>query len=319
MRRAEFWTVSGGGQYTGKPRPAVIVQDDHFDTDSVALCPFTTDPTDAPLFRLLIEPDARSPAPWPVVKAAEALRLSTIGPPDLGLQPDPDTWPASLGALPQLAQPGKRWLYGTGTSVLRVLAARAAGQPFGEVLRSRVFAPLGMGDTAFFTTATDQLATAYPSTPDGLVVWDQPDGIWSRPPAFGDGTAGLVSTVDDLLAFARMLLRGGAPVLAADAVCANDDRPADAGQEGIRQSRPGLLRRPVVGVLPGGARQWCLRLGRRLRLVVAGRPEPRPSSHRADPARVRFAGSAEGPPRHSGGRVRGARLSGLSNLSGLRS
>lgn len=57
MRRAEVWTVSGGGDYTGKPRPAVIVQDDHFDTDSVVLCPFTTDPTDAPLFRLLIEPD----------------------------------------------------------------------------------------------------------------------------------------------------------------------------------------------------------------------------------------------------------------------
>lgn len=57
MRRGEIWTVSGGGQCTGKPRPAVIVQDDHFDTDSVALCPFTTDPTDAPLFRLLVEPD----------------------------------------------------------------------------------------------------------------------------------------------------------------------------------------------------------------------------------------------------------------------
>lgn len=57
MRRGQIWTVSGGGQYTGKPRPAVIVQDDHFDTDSVALCPFTTDLTDAPLFRLIVEPD----------------------------------------------------------------------------------------------------------------------------------------------------------------------------------------------------------------------------------------------------------------------
>ena len=56
MRRAEIWTVSGGADYAGKPRPADIVQDDHFDTDSVTLCPFTTDPTDAPLFRLLIEP-----------------------------------------------------------------------------------------------------------------------------------------------------------------------------------------------------------------------------------------------------------------------
>jgi mRNA interferase MazF len=57
VRRAEIWTVSGGAEYTGKPRPAVIVQDDHFETDSITLCPFTTDPTDAPLFRLLIEPN----------------------------------------------------------------------------------------------------------------------------------------------------------------------------------------------------------------------------------------------------------------------
>ena len=56
MRRAEIWTVAGGADYTGKPRPALIVQDDHFDTDSVAICPFTTDPTEAPLFRLDITP-----------------------------------------------------------------------------------------------------------------------------------------------------------------------------------------------------------------------------------------------------------------------
>ena len=56
MRRAEVWTVSGGPDYAGKPRPAVIVQDDHFDTDSVTVCPFTTDPVEAPLFRLKIEP-----------------------------------------------------------------------------------------------------------------------------------------------------------------------------------------------------------------------------------------------------------------------
>ena len=55
MRRAEIWTVAGGSGYAGKPRPAVIIQDDRFDTDSVTICPFTTDPTDAPLFRLDIE------------------------------------------------------------------------------------------------------------------------------------------------------------------------------------------------------------------------------------------------------------------------
>lgn len=54
MRRAEIWTVAGGSGYAGKPRPAVIIQDDRFDTDSVTICPFSTDPTDAPLFRLNI-------------------------------------------------------------------------------------------------------------------------------------------------------------------------------------------------------------------------------------------------------------------------
>lgn len=55
MKRGEIWTVAEGVDYTGKPRPALIVQDDRFDTDSVTVCPFTTDPTEAPLIRLEIE------------------------------------------------------------------------------------------------------------------------------------------------------------------------------------------------------------------------------------------------------------------------
>ena len=58
MKRGEIWTVAGGRDYAGKPRPAVILQDDRFDaTDSITLCAFTTDPTDAPLFRLDVEPN----------------------------------------------------------------------------------------------------------------------------------------------------------------------------------------------------------------------------------------------------------------------
>jgi mRNA interferase MazF len=57
VKRGEIWTVAGGKDYAGKPRPAVILQDDRFDrTDSVTVCAFTTDPTDAPLFRLPVEP-----------------------------------------------------------------------------------------------------------------------------------------------------------------------------------------------------------------------------------------------------------------------
>ena len=58
MRRGDIWTVSGGKDYAGKPRPVVIVQDDSFDaTDSITVCAFTTDETDAPLFRLVVEPN----------------------------------------------------------------------------------------------------------------------------------------------------------------------------------------------------------------------------------------------------------------------
>lgn len=57
MRRGEIWTLAGGADYAGKPRPAVIVQDDAFDdTTSVTVCAFTTDPTEAALFRLVVEP-----------------------------------------------------------------------------------------------------------------------------------------------------------------------------------------------------------------------------------------------------------------------
>ena len=58
MIRGEIWTAAAGSDYVGKPRPVVILQDDRFDaTLSVTVCAFTTDPTEAPLFRLLVQPD----------------------------------------------------------------------------------------------------------------------------------------------------------------------------------------------------------------------------------------------------------------------
>jgi len=58
VRRGEIWTAAARSGYVGKPRPVVILQDDRFDaTDSVTVCAFTTDPTDAPLIRLRVEPD----------------------------------------------------------------------------------------------------------------------------------------------------------------------------------------------------------------------------------------------------------------------
>ena len=185
-------------------------------------------------FGMVMEMFAANP-PWPVVQAAG--ELGTIGPPDPDVPLDPDRWIAALGSLPLLAQPGQRWLYNTGAAVLGVLLARAAREPFPEVVRRRVTEPLGMGDTSFWTDHPQRLATAYQPTPDGLVVWDEPAGKWSRPPAFADGAAGLVSTADDLLAFARMLLGGGSPVLTAGQRPGDDHRPAHPGAEGIRRPR----------------------------------------------------------------------------------
>jgi len=57
VKRGEFWTAAGGKDYAGKPRLVVIVQDDRFDaTSSITVCPCTSDPTEAPLFRILVEP-----------------------------------------------------------------------------------------------------------------------------------------------------------------------------------------------------------------------------------------------------------------------
>jgi CubicO group peptidase (beta-lactamase class C family) len=177
-----------------------------------------------------------TPTPWPIVAAEEELNLATLGPPNPEVQPDPDTWIANLGRLPLLAQPGERWLYNTGASVLGVLLARATGESFPDVLATRIFEPLGMRDTGFWTAHTDRLATAYRPTPDGLIAWDQPEGVWNRPQAFADGAAGLVSTVDDLLAFASMLLGGGAPVLsneAARAMCTDQLTDAQKAHGGL--------------------------------------------------------------------------------------
>ncbi|HWD08402.1 MAG TPA: serine hydrolase domain-containing protein [Actinomycetota bacterium] len=158
-----------------------------------------------------------APEPWPAVQAARALQLAALDPPSPGTEPGAGTWIARFASLPLLFQPGERWCYNTGAQVLGVLLARAAGVPLDELLRTRLFEPLGMSGTAFWAKA-NLLPTAYAPGPGGLSVWDPPDGQWSRPPAFCDAAAGLVSTVDDLLAFARMLLRGGSPVLATAAV-----------------------------------------------------------------------------------------------------
>jgi len=203
--------------------------------------------------------------PWPVAVASEELHLATLGPPAPDVQPDPDTWIAGLGSLPLLCQPGERWLYNTGASVLGVLLARAAGEPLADVFETRIFAALGMHDTSFWTRETDRLATAYRPSPDGLVVVDEPNGSWSRPPMFADAASGLVSTVDDLLAFARMLLAGGGAVLSADHVRAMTSDQLTAAQKAAGGLGPDFFRGRSWGfcqaVSDSGAFGWDGGLG----------------------------------------------------------
>jgi CubicO group peptidase (beta-lactamase class C family) len=159
--------------------------------------------------------------PCPTNDAAEALQLGS-GPPQPSQPPEPDEWMRRFSTLPLMFQPGERWMYNTGAELLGVLIARASGKPFDVFLRERLFEPLGMKDTAFFVPPADigRFATSYRTDPEtgALHVNDEPTGQWSTPPAFPSGAAGLVSTASDYLAFAEMLLRGGAPILSRPSV-----------------------------------------------------------------------------------------------------
>lgn len=126
----------------------------------------------------------------------------------------PDELMRRYGSLPMIYQPGERWLYNAGTEILGVLIARVAGTTFGEFLRDRIFAPLGMKDTAFYVPKDKhhRFATTYARDPatQKLRVFDPPvTGKFSSPPVFENGSAGLVSTADDFNAFAQMMLNGG--------------------------------------------------------------------------------------------------------------
>ncbi len=158
--------------------------------------------------QMMAPPDA-----YPILKAANEQQIG-MGPPSPSTLPAPDEWIRRLGTLPLMHQPGEKWMYNTGSDVLGVLIARASGQPLETFLRERLFEPLGMKDTGFSVPAAslDRLATSYWTDPQSgqLVVYDEAKGgQWSRPPAFPSGAGGLVSTIDDYLAFGQMMLNQG--------------------------------------------------------------------------------------------------------------
>ncbi len=162
-------------------------------------------------FRLGFGAVMAPPGSYPIQRAMDEAGLAP-GPSLASLSPD--AWLARLAGLPLLHQPGEKWLYHTGSDILGVLVARAAGMSLGDFLQERIFAPLGMAYTAFSVPPAklDRLATCY-QTDAGtgrLAVYDQArGGRWARPPVFPSGGGGLVSTADDFLAFGRMMLQQG--------------------------------------------------------------------------------------------------------------
>jgi CubicO group peptidase (beta-lactamase class C family) len=153
------------------------------------------------------------PGKFPIQRAMDMLLLGQ-GPPQPSTPSAPDEWMRRLGTLPLMHQPGEMWMYNTGSDVLGVLIARASGQPLETFFRERIFEPLGMKDTGFSVPAAKlhRLAACYSTNPEtgALELYDDAvGGQWSRPPAFPSGAAGLVSTVDDYLAFGQMMLNKG--------------------------------------------------------------------------------------------------------------
>jgi CubicO group peptidase (beta-lactamase class C family) len=151
------------------------------------------------------------PERYPIQKAMVEAGLAP-GPRPLPFSPD--EFMTRVGRLPLMHQPGEQWMYHTGSDILGVLIARAAGMSLGDFLKERILGPLGMEDTAFSVPEAklDRLATCYQgdAATSRLAVFDEArGGLWARPPIFESGGGGLVSTADDYLAFGQMLLRYG--------------------------------------------------------------------------------------------------------------
>ncbi len=177
-----------------------------------------TVPADRPItlrdvltFRLGIGAVMAPPGRYPIQQAIAEAGLAP-GPNPIAFSPD--EWIRRFASLPLLHQPGEKWMYHTGSDLLGVLIARVAGMGLGDFLQERIFAPLGMTDTAFSVAEAklDRLATCYQieAATGRLAVYDEArGGRWARPPVFPSGGGGLVATADDFLAFGRMMLKRG--------------------------------------------------------------------------------------------------------------
>jgi CubicO group peptidase (beta-lactamase class C family) len=124
---------------------------------------------------------------------------------------DPDAWMKALAALPLSYPPGERFHYSHATDVLGFLIGRIAGMPFREFLMRRILGPLGMGDTDFWIPPEkrERAAVVYRQIEETGALEPVDFARRTAPPGFCGGGGGLVSTLDDYLRFARMLLNEG--------------------------------------------------------------------------------------------------------------
>ncbi len=154
------------------------------------------------------------PDTYPIQKLIREFQIGGDGPPLPSQSPSADEWLKRLGSLPWMAQPGERWMYHVSADVLGMLIARVSGRSLGAFMRQRVFDPLGMKDTAFHVPSDkiERLSASYVFNHQRQTL-DLYDGAansaWRAEPAFESGGGGLVSTVDDYFAFARMMLNKG--------------------------------------------------------------------------------------------------------------
>ena len=177
--------------------------------------------------RVLVDPtgplDRTVPAQRPITvddlmthRSGLAYAFSVVGPisrayAQVSLRQDTDDWLAEIARLPLLHQPGDLLTYSQSTEVLGIVLSRLEGKPLQTVLSERIFEPLGMLDTGFWVSPDkrERAATMYRLDETGSLQDDAMGPVPVREPRFSQGGAGLVSTVDDYLRFARMLLAGG--------------------------------------------------------------------------------------------------------------
>jgi CubicO group peptidase (beta-lactamase class C family) len=167
-------------------------------------------------YGIIVEPSFEPP--FPIIHAANELQL-VMAQPDPRTPHNPDEWIKRFGSLPLMYEPGDHWQYNASGLVLGVLVARAAKQSLPEFLQARIFGPLGMTSTSFWTS--EPMPIEYMTDFETGVLGSLPGTPlqdWARPPAFPSGSAGLVSTIDDYFTFATMMRDGGRGLLSAASI-----------------------------------------------------------------------------------------------------